>query len=169
MAKNVQSQAPNLVSFSAGMVDQNLWERLSHTSTIDDETVETEFFTLIQRFTAYFALTALLGTDFMVVYPGILEDLADLDKGMKYLMLGMPRWFPIPSLTKASAARRRLDNAIDAFHRALDKAAVGEEPEEPWRDLSDVSDLIKRRSTLYREHSAPPGLKGPLDLHLIWL
>ena len=167
--RNIPAQAPNLVSFSASIVDQNLWERLSHTSTIEDQTVETEFFTLIQRFTAYSTLIALLGTDFMVVYPGILEDLTDLDKGMKYLILGIPRWFPIPSLIKVSAARRRLDNAIDAFHHALDRAAVGEEPQEPWRDLSDVSDLIKQRSALYRDHSAPPGLKGPLDLHLIWL
>ena len=168
MIKIIQAQAPNLVSFSASMIDQNLWERLSHTSTIDDETVETEFFSLIQRFTAYLTLITLLGTDFMVVYPGILEDLSNLDNGMKYLLLGIPRWFPIPSLTKASAARHRLDNAIDAFHRALDRAAVSEELEEPWRDLSDVSDLIKQRSALYRKHSAPPVLKGPLDLHFIW-
>jgi len=164
----IQSQAPNLVSFASGMIDQNLWERPSHTSVIGSETVESDFFPLVENFVGYAALTALLGTDFMAVYPSILEDLKDLDSGMKYLMLGIPRWFPLPSLAQASTARRRLDSNIDSFHRALDRVAAGEEPEEPWRDLSDVSDIAKGRSAVYRENHIPPALKGPLDLHFIW-
>ena len=166
--KSIQSQTPNLVSFSSSIIDQNLWERPSHTSTVDDGVVETDFFSLIQNFVGHGALPALLGTDFTDVYPGILEDLQDLDNGMKYLMLGIPRWFPFPTLARVSVARRRLDNAIDSFHRALDKIAADEEPDEPWKDLSDISDSMRDRSAVYRRYNVPPALKGPLDLHLIW-
>ena len=164
----IQSQTPNLISFASGMIDQNLWERPSHTRVIDAQIVESDFFALINNFTGYVVLTALLGTDFMAVYPSILEDLQDLDSGMPYLMLGIPRWFPIPAMAKASTARRRLDSNIDSFHRALDKVAAGEQPEEPWRDLTDVSNLIQARNAVYRDYHIPPALKGPLDLHFIW-
>lgn len=164
----VQSQVPDIVSFSSGIIDQHLWERPSHTHVIDNENVDINFFSLIQSFVGYTTLTTLLGSDFMTVYPGVVEDLKYLDYAMRYMILGIPRCFPIPTLAKAYAARRRLDNAIDSFHRALDEVAAGEEPDELWRDLSDVSDIIKERSALYRKHSAPPVLKGPLELCLIW-
>jgi hypothetical protein len=164
----IQSQTPNLISFASGMIDQNLWERPSHTRVIDAQIVESDVFSLLENFAGYAAVTALLGTDFMAVYPSILEDLKDLDSGMPYLLLGIPRWFPIPAMAKASTARRRLDSNIDSFHRALDKVAAGEQPEEPWRDLTDVSNLIQARNAVYRKHHLPPALKGPLDLHFIW-
>lgn len=163
----IQSQTPNLISFASGMIDQNLSERPSHTRIVDAQTVESNLFSLIENFAGYAALTALLGTDFIAVYPSILEDLKDLDTGMPYLMLGIPRWFPIPAVAKASTARRRLDSNIDSFHRASDKVAAGEQPEEPWRDLSDVSAIIQARNAVYRQHHLPPALKGPLDLHFI--
>lgn len=66
-------------------------------------------------------------------------------EGFKYLVLDLPRWLPIPSLTKAPIARRRLLDAISPLHEALDQIAAGNKLNQPWRDLSDVSAMLKTR------------------------
>lgn len=147
--QDLQSHAPNLVSFSDSIVDQNPWERAAgpiiHTGDItgDASTVEVSLFALIRTFVGSIALPSLVGKEFLENFPHILEDIHDLEEGFKYLVLGLPRWVPIPSLTKAHIARRRLLDAIDSLHGALDQAAADNEPNKPWRDLSDVGAIVK--------------------------
>ena len=69
--------------------------------------------------------------------------------GFKYLVLGLPRWLPIPSLTKAHIARRRLLDAISSLQGALDHTAAGNEPNQPWRDLSDVGAILRKRNVIW--------------------
>lgn len=166
--QRIQSQVPNLVSFSEGLVDQNPWERSGRAELVQNEVAEVELFALIRAAVGHTTLPSLLGTEFLDVYPGVFDDLRDLDDSLKYLLLGLPRWFPIPSLVRANVARRRLDNAIDSFHKALDKAAIGSKLDPPWYDMSDVSQEMKARCTIWRKHDLPPAVKGPLDLQMLW-
>ena len=161
--QRIQLQIPHLVSFSEGLVDQSPWERSSHAELVNHDAVEVNLFSLITTFAGHAILPSLLGSEFLDAYPGIFNDLLKLDGSIKYLLLGLPRWFPI-----ASTARRRLDNSIDSFHRALDKVAAGSKPDLPWRDMSDVSQEMKDRCALWRKHGLPPAVKGPLDLQLLW-
>lgn len=153
--REIQEQAPNLISFSDSIVDQSPWERAAipiiHTGNItgDASTVEVNLFALIRTFVGSVALPSLVGREFLENFPYILEDIHDLEEGFKYLVLGLPRWLPIPSLTKAHIARRRLLDAIDSLHRALDQAAADNEPNKPWRDLSDVGAILKGRHTVW--------------------
>ena len=167
--QRIQLQIPHLVSSSQGLVDQNPWERSSHAELVSDDTVEVDLFTLITTFVGHAILPSLLGSEFLDSYPGIFNDLRELDSSMKYLLLGLPRWFPIQPLASANIARHRLDKFIDSFHKALDKYVAGSKPDLPWRDMSDVSYEMKARCALWRKHDLPPVVKGPLDLQLLWV
>lgn len=153
--RGIQEHGPNLVSFSDSIVDQNTWERaaapinLTDSITGDASSVEVNLFALIRNFVGNVALPSLVGTEFLENHPETLEDIQDLEEGFKYLVLGLPRWLPIPSLTKAHIARRRLLDAIRSLHRALDHIAVGNEPNQPWRDLSDVGAILKGRHAIW--------------------
>ncbi|KAL9125948.1 MAG: hypothetical protein Q9217_004926 [Psora testacea] len=171
----IQSRAPELVSFSDSIVDQNVWERPAGAyvtqqpyGTKRRPVVEVSFFTLIKNFVGQAYLTAILGSEFMELFPSVLEDLSTLDDGWKHLVLGFPRWMPIRSLNKAHMAHRRLQKAIKSFHKALDAHARGEEPQRPWRDLSDVSALMKERRAFCRHDNTPPRIEEPAVLALIW-
>ena len=132
LARRIDLQVPHLISFSEGVVDQTLWERAGNAEFIHNEAVDVDLHSLTRAFVGHSTLPSLLGSEFLDVYPGILDDLRDLDDSLKYLLLGLPRWFPLPSLAKANIARHRLDNAIDSFHEALDKSANGDEVVLPW-------------------------------------
>lgn len=172
----IQEHTPNLVSFSESIVDQSQWERAADAnlqvadvrSIAGPLAVEVNLFSLIRNFVGNVALPSLVGTEFLDVYPRALDDLWDLDGGFNYLTLGLPRWFPIPSLTKAHIARRNLLEGISSFHEAIDKVAAGEEPHQPWVEVRDVGHIMRERSSVWRAHGTPSKLKAPFDLSLLW-
>lgn len=167
MTQSIQTHAPNLVSFSEGMVDQNPWERNGKAQLVHHGAVDVDLFALIRTFVGHAVFSPLLGSEFLDAYPGISDDLHDLDNSLRYLLLGLPRWFPLQSLAQANMARHRLDNAIDSFHNALDKTALGSEPNSPWHDMSDVSEGMQARCATWRKYDLPPAVKGPLDLQML--
>ena len=63
----------------------------SNTESVDDVTIETNFYSIIKEFICHASLTALRGTDSTIAYPGVAEDLEDLDHGMRYVLQGVPR------------------------------------------------------------------------------
>lgn len=166
--RNIEANVPNLISFTESLVDQHPWERSSHTTRLDAKIVETDLLSLIRNFVKHITYLPLLGREFLDIYPGIFEDLSDFDAGFGYLLLGLPRLFPVQALLRARTARRRLESAIDSFQKALDRDAIGEDLNPPWRDLNDVCGIMKDRNSLYRQKGTPPSVKGPLDLYLIW-
>ena len=109
-----------------------------------------------------------MGEAFMVYYPTVLDDIWALDDGFNYLALGLPRWFPIRSVTKAHLARARLNAALLEIHKALDTLAAGGEPGPEWRDMSDVSPVMKDRNAAWRAHGIAPIERGPGDLGIVW-
>ncbi|KAL8831554.1 MAG: hypothetical protein Q9191_000797 [Dirinaria sp. TL-2023a] len=166
--RNIELSVPKLISFAESLVDQQAWERSSYTTRLDAKVVETDFLPLIRSFVKHITYSALLGREFLDIYPGIFDDLSDFDAGFRYLLLSLPRLFPAQALLRARIARRRMEMAIDSFHKAIDRDAIGEDLNPPWRDLNDVCGLMKDRSSLYRQRGTPPRVKGPLDLYLIW-
>ena len=175
VCREVQSRTADLVSFSESIVDENIWERPANPILTQQPqgtnlraTVEVSFFTLVKQFVGQAYLTAILGSEFLEVFPSFLQNLSDFDAGWKYLAAGFPRWLPIRQLTKAHLARRHLLNAMKCFHAALDAQAVGGDPERPWRDLSDVSTLMQERSTIWRQHSISRSMRASADLALLW-
>ena len=167
--KAIEKLIPDLISFSESLVDQSRWERMANTSLYPDSpSVEVNFFTLIRNFIGQVLVPPVFGTEFLDVYPAALDDLWDLDSGWKYLLLGLPRFLPIPALAETHIARRNLLQGLESYHEALDKVAAGEEPNQPWIELSDIGQMMKDRSAIWRAHGTPSEIKGPAELTLLW-
>ena len=138
-------------------MDQYPWERaatpITHIGRVtgDASHVEVNLFALIGTFVGNISLPSLAGREVLENYPETLKDIQDLEAGFKYLVLGFPCWLPIPSLTKAHIARRRLPDTLASFHGALDQIAAGNEVNQPWRDLSDVAAMLTGRHKVWNE------------------
>jgi hypothetical protein len=170
--RRIEESTPDLVSFSQSIVDQNPWERAANAVVVDGDqssaAVEASLFPLIRNFVGYIATPALMGSAFMEYYPTVCQDLWDFDRAFMLLALGLPRWVPIPRLSKAYAARQRLVNGVAEFHRALAATAEGKDPGFHWRDMGDVSETMRGRAKAFREAGLKPEESGPGDLAVLW-
>ena len=164
----IQQHAPNLLSFAERPIDQNPWEQNANPVLHDSDIVEISLFELISRFVAHVSLPTLVGTEFLEIHPITVEDLWDLDGGFKWLKWGFSRLWGIPSLTRAHIARRRLLAALQSFHRAADAVSNGDEAKEPWREIGDLSDLMKERRTVWKRFQTSLDVRAACDLNLLW-
>ena len=176
MASKTQEEAPGLVSSSQSIVDQNPWERSANPEIAHGDTrlkgkpqaVEADMFALVRNFVGYVTTSSLAGTNFQEVQPHFLENLWSLEIKWRYMLLGLPRWLPIPGLPKAYIARRELYHNISSFHRAMNNYAAGEALESGWSDLEDASALLKSRNAVWTAHRTPANVKASADLSLLW-
>ena len=171
-----EQNAPFLITFSSSLVDQLPWERATGLEvssdsysplSSSDNSVKASFPALIKNFTGHVLLKGLLGSDLMELYPGICSDLNDLELNYKWMLLGVPRWVPIPGLLAAHIARRRLELGLSGFHQALDRASIGIALGSGWTEVSDVNIMMVRRSKLYRERSVREEVRLALDIDLL--
>lgn len=81
---------------------------------------------------------------------------------------GMPRWVPIPKLTRAHIARRRLINYMASMHVAAEKKHNGEDPGSEWSDLDNMSDLFKARAEAYRKYGYSIEARAASDVAIVW-
>ena len=178
LVKIIQEDGPNLVSFSESMVDENLWERLANPTVVsrrsdpeDNEvflSVEVDMFALIRNFVGMMTMRALMGKDWADSQSNFVDLLWSFDNGFRSMVMGVPRWVPIPGLSKAYIARRRLCQILASFHRAMDSHATSETSTSFLNDFDEVSQLIKDRCSIWRAHGTEESVKGPADLSLLW-
>lgn len=176
MASKTQEEAPGLVSSSQSIVDQNFWERFANPEIAHENTrpkgksqaVEVDMFALVRHFVGYVTTSSLAGSNILEVQPRILEQLWNLESKWRYMLLGLPRWLPIPGLPKAYIARRELHHTISSFHESMNNYAAGEALDSAWSDLEDASALFKDRNAVWRAHRTPADVKASADLSLLW-
>ena len=154
--QGMQEKLPNMISFTSNEIDQSYWERSSDAelrsvlllSGKNGEVVEASLWPLIRNLMGTVATPSIMGQTFVDNCPSILEDLWTLDRGFIFLAMGIPRWVPIPSSTKAHIARRRIVDELASWIAAMHKTAAGEDPGYQWQDMSDVSEMMKRRQVM---------------------
>ncbi|KAL1967273.1 hypothetical protein VTN77DRAFT_3319 [Rasamsonia byssochlamydoides] len=169
--KLIKQETANFVSFSRSVVDQAVWERGSEISVIDGTNppvCEANLFSLTRNFVGYITTCAFMGRSFVDFYPGLLEDLFALDNAFFLLVAGAPKWLPMPSVSAAYAARERLQKLIAALHISFAAVEDGRDPGVEFRDLDDLSEMIKLRMRTWRKAGYSPivGAKG--DLAVLW-
>lgn len=171
-AQRVKGRMTEFVTFSASLVDQMFWERTAIVAVKQDgngeDVVEASLLPLVREFCAHSANPSIMGSNFVANFPGIFEELWTFDKGFLYLGAGLPRWFPILKLTRAHIARKKLLEAVYAFHDALEKEATGQNPGADWRDLDDVSPLVRARTEAYRKHGFSIQARAACEVALVW-
>lgn len=162
----------DFVTGSGSLVDQMLWERAADAQVKVDgkgeQVVEADLMKLVRDFCALNANPSIIGSDFVNNFPGFFEELWTMDAGFLFLASGMPRWVPLPALTRAHIARRNALRMLEEFEVALDKWAAGEDPGHEWRDLDDVGPVVKGRVKIYREHGCSMRARASLELALMW-
>ncbi|KAK5001256.1 hypothetical protein LTR66_000033 [Elasticomyces elasticus] len=171
-ASTLKESVRDWVTGSRSVVDQMLWERNAGAESVisdtGETTVEASLLTLTRDFIGSVASPSLFGTAFVSNNPEILSDLWTLDSGFLLIATGLPRWLPIPRLTRAHIARQRLLRAIETFEMAMDKDADGEDVAIEYGDLSDVSQLIRTRVGIYRKHGFNVRARAACELALMW-
>jgi hypothetical protein len=171
-AQAVKSTISSFVTGSPSLVDQMLWERNAaveiKTDASGDKVVEVDLLDLSRDWCAHNANPTIFGSDFVNNFPDYVRDMWTLDDGFLLLATGLPRWIPIPSLTKAHIARRNLLNKLVQFEVAMDKFTAGEDPGPEWRDLEDVGPVVKGRIALYREHGLSMQARASVEFGLLW-
>ena len=171
-ARKTSASIKDFVTYSHGLIDQTLWER---TRSVDvtknkrgEEVVEASFLPLTRDFAAHTAIPTFMGSDFLTNFPDFFDDIWVLDRGFALLAAGLPRWLPIPSLTRAHNARRRMLNRIEDFHIAMEKRANGKDPGPDWTNLDDVGAMVKARVGVYREVAFSMKARAAIELSLLW-
>jgi len=171
-AQRLKDSIKDLVTGNESEVDQMSWEKTSNvtltTMKNGQEVVEASLLPLIRDFAAHTANPSIMGSDFLANFPNFFDDLWMLDRGFLLLATGLPRWIPIPSLTRAHIARKHLIEMLSTFHEAMEKEANGEDPGPKWRSLDDVGTLVKARMTAYRKHGWSIRARAATEHALMW-
>ena len=171
-ARKIKENVLNLVTFASSPVDQPQWERTSDvhitTNKAGEEVVEASLLPLIRDFCAHSANPTIMGSDFLTNFPDFFDNIWKLDRGFLLLATGLPRWIPIPILTRAHIARKRIMENIYVFHSALEKEAKGEDPGVDWRNLDDVGSLVRARLQVYRKYNWSIRARAAIEHSLMW-
>lgn len=135
-ARAVKASIASFVTGSKSLVDQMHWEREASveikTDGKGDKVVEVDLLDLSRDWCATMANPTIIGSDFVNNFPDYIRDVWKLDQGFLLLATGLPRWIPIPALTKAHIARKHLMDKLVQFEVAMDKWAAGENPGPEW-------------------------------------
>lgn len=170
--RKIRENVLNLVSFTTSPVDQMLWERTSRVqvkqNAAGDEVVEASFLPLIRDFCAHTANPSIMGSNFLAKFPDFFEEIWTLDRGFLLLATGLPRWVPIPIVTRAHIARKKIIDMICTFHEAMEREANGEDAGPDWRDLDDVGALVKARMEVYRKFDWSIPARAAVEHSLMW-
>ena len=171
-AQRLRARITEFVTFASSPVDQALWERVSGVefkkSEKGEDVVEASLLPLVRDFCAHIANPSIMGSNFVTNFPNIFEELWTFDSGFLFLGAGLPRWFPILRLTRAHIARKKLLEAIYSFHDALEKEHAGKDPGPDWRDLDDVSPLVRARTEAWRKNGFSLQARAACELGLVW-
>lgn len=161
--RGYEEHIPNMVSFMGSPIDRAPWENASRpilsSSAVHnmEPSIELDLIPLVRDFLGHITLPVLFGKALLEYHPSIIQDLWTMEYAVEYFIMGVPRWLPIPAVTRAYNARRRILMSLATFHEALDATAEGKDAGPEWRDMSDISEMIMRRHEIFkREGFAPP-------------
>ena len=171
-ANKIKHTIADLVTFNGSPVDQTPWERTSNVSITKNKShqpvVEASLLSLVRDYAAQTANPSIMGSDFLANFPDFLTDIWRFDRGFLLLATGLPRWLPLPALTRAHIARRRLLDSTTRFHAALEDEANGADPGPKWHGLDDVGALVKARVAVYRQYGYSVGARAAVETSLMW-
>ena len=173
----IQRQAPELVSFNEGIVDQHPWERAAGISiqptNIDKDQrpapVETDFFVLVRNLVGYLTSASLIGEDFAEEYREAIDGLWDIDEGWKYFALGLPRSIPLSSLLQAYVARWTLQRRLQSLYVGFkNSTGIDLDAKGSWDRYDDLTDFFKKRLATWSAHEIPIDVRVSEDISMLW-
>ncbi|SMR57129.1 unnamed protein product [Zymoseptoria tritici ST99CH_1E4] len=170
-ARLTKGNISNLVTFMDSPVDQMPWEKVSNIRVLEGQetpTVEADLLQLVRDFCAHTANPSLMGSDFLHQFPDFFSGIWTMDRGFLLLATGLPRWFPIPDLTRAHIARRQNLAALDTFHENLKKHHDGKDVDSKWSSMDDIGALLKARIEIYEKYNFSIRARASAEHALMW-
>ena len=165
MAELIGKSEHQLFSFSADPAKQLHWERLGRAVPAGDH-VEIDLFALTMNYIGDIAGEVLMGKAFFENNPNVLDDLWVFDDGFNALLSGAP---PVtPKISRARAARARLNAVFVEWNEALSKTLKGEDPGHQWRDMSDVSETMRMRTKALEGIGSSDAHNSATNLGVYW-
>jgi hypothetical protein len=168
--RGIERNVAQLLTRTFSPIDAQPWERAA-VPTLDRYSkvtaAEVSLFALIRDFVGMTSTPSIFGTS-LIEQGGLFEDLWTFDTGSHFLAMGLPRWLPVRSLSRAYAARERLLHHFKRYSVAMDQFVRGDEPSGEWGDMSDVGELIQNRMKIMREANISPESRAPFDLAYLW-
>jgi cytochrome P450 len=161
----VEEHVQNMVTFSTKENRQLEWGKAARPIP-NGSTVEVDLFPLIVDFVAHITSTVLMGSSFTSNNPEMIRDLWTFDSGLGALLTGIP--LVTPGLTKARAARVRINAATKEWGQAMLKKIDGEDIDHKWGDLSDVSETMVIRMKALKAANADEDLMVASILAIYW-
>ncbi|KXT10768.1 hypothetical protein AC579_2324 [Pseudocercospora musae] len=161
----------NLVTYMESPVDQMPWEKVANVDVIErngQKMVEANLLELIRDFCAFTANPSIMGTDFLNNFPDFFDGIWTLDRGFLLLATGLPRWFPIPALTRAHIARKKNVEKCMIYHEQVEKWSKGEPTDTKWTSLDNIGSLEKARIQVYQKHNWSMRARAATEHALMW-
>lgn len=169
----VKQNINSLVTFNPNPMDQTEWEKMSDVDVVEDNAKEgpitqVDLMELTRNFVATTVVPAIYGTDFVENFPEMWKWVWIYNESFVLLATGVPTWLPLPRLQRGKLARRRLLAYLYEFNEAMEKHIDGEEIDPKWQNLDNVSELVKGRIALFRQHGISLEGRAAFDLALLW-
>ncbi|MCJ1232865.1 Cholesterol 7-alpha-monooxygenase [Varicellaria rhodocarpa] len=133
-----------------------------------DSALEVSIFPLLTSFIGHMTLPIIFGKAFVAKSPDVVEDIDLLDDSFLSMIIGLPPWLPIPSLKRAYEARDRPHRGLACLYSSLNRTALGLDPGPDWRDLSDVSQLIKDLDAIWKNVGLSVSARAAAGLSISW-
>ncbi|TVY49533.1 25-hydroxycholesterol 7-alpha-hydroxylase [Lachnellula occidentalis] len=162
----LEQTIPQMISFVDSEIDLQPWERYASARYISNNETEIYLCAMMRDVMGHTSVSAMFGSALMEAYPDLLHDTYSFDKGMYYLLAGLPWFTPWPPAIMAHMARSNLWAALDDQQRALDALAEGKPVGYSWGQLDDVSEFIMKRNEVYRKHNFEIKERG--ELSVLW-
>ncbi|KAK7608866.1 cytochrome P450 [Phyllosticta paracitricarpa] len=170
---DIPKRTRSLVTLSNSQTP-NPWERLAQYRLLAPErkdqpgAAEINLFNLIRSFGAAISIPMLYGSHFVKECPNILRDFWAFDNDcFPLVMAGLPTWAPMKRFQEGLAARARIARDLAEFYELIERFQRGEDLD-PSIDLTDVSQIVLERSTIYQKYDFSHRHRGQLDAALLW-
>uniref|UniRef100_A0A093XPD7 Cholesterol 7-alpha-monooxygenase n=1 Tax=Talaromyces marneffei PM1 TaxID=1077442 RepID=A0A093XPD7_TALMA len=153
LAKVLERETANFVSFNRSLVDQMVWERntdivVEDGNGVNSQSCQVGLFALTRSFASHHIAYVLMGQALLDFHPGLVEDLTSWDQEYVRLVAGAPRWIPSPGISAAYAARDRVQKTISVLQASFSALEDGRNAPLEFRDLDDVSDIVQEHPEL---------------------
>lgn len=144
MARLLEQNAPNFVTGTKSLVDQEMWERGAAVEVSDDDgdMCLANLDILVRDFCLRMILTALLGAAFIQANDDFVSNLAKFSREYHRFMTGWPYWIT-PGLGPSAGAREKCLRALEEFVREVRTADENKSGNRAtYDDLSDVNPTV---------------------------
>ncbi|TQS36007.1 hypothetical protein Golomagni_03555 [Golovinomyces magnicellulatus] len=166
ISQYLHANIPQMITFLDNKVDLQSWERWASSKYVSSSETEISLMPLLYDMMGSTIVTSIFGSAFLEKNPDLIQNIYEMERGMKFLTMGIPAWFPWPSNVKAHMYRNMILLSLDDYQKALDNKIKNKPNGLLWGDLDDVSDFVLARHRFYNEKGIR--VEERFEIEILW-